>query len=97
MLDENTAFQTGNYIVKDVTMNELFTDTEAWKNQAQDTYILPMVYFTNVDGEILDRITDLIPFRYNIVTTNSDETVSNGSRFQIFMITLEDLRRLILK
>ena len=80
MLDENTAFQTGNYIVKDVTMNELFTDTEAWKNQTQDTYILPMVYFTNVDGEILDRITDLTPFRYNIVTTSSDETVSNGSK-----------------
>lgn len=80
MLDENTAFQTGNYIVKDVTMNELFTDTEAWKNQTQDTYILPMVYFTNADGEILDRITDLTPFRYNIVTTNSDETVSNGSK-----------------
>lgn len=80
MLDENTAFQTGNYIVKDVTMNELFTDTEAWKNQTQDTYILPMVYFTNADGEILDRITDLTPFRYNIVTTSSNETVSNGSK-----------------
>ena len=61
-------------------MNELFTDTEAWKNQTQDTYILPMVYFTNADGEILDRITDLTPFRYNIVTTSSDETVSNGSK-----------------
>ena len=79
MLDENTAFQTGNYIVKDVTMNELFTDTEAWKNQTQDTYILPMVYFTNADGEILDRITDLTPFRYYIIKGNEETLVSNGS------------------
>ena len=79
MLDENTAFQTGNYIVKDVTMNELFTDTEAWKNQTQDTYILPMIYFTNADGEILDRITDLTPFRYYIIKGNEETLVSNGS------------------
>lgn len=79
MLDENTSFGTQNYIVKNVSMNELFTDSEAWKNQAQDKYILPKIYYTNADGEILDRITDLTPFRYYIVKGNTESLVSNGS------------------
>ena len=79
MLDENTDFGTQNYIVKNVSMNELFTDSEAWKNQAQNKYILPKIYYTNADGEVLDRITDLTPFRYYIVKGNAESLVSNGS------------------
>lgn len=79
MLDDTNTFGTYNYIVKNVSMNELFTDTEAWKDQANENYIIPKLYFANKDQELLNRITDLTPFNYYIVKGNTETLVSNGS------------------